>query len=119
MSQINNRILSGIQPTGNLHLGNYLGAINNFVALQKKFDCFFMLADMHAITVRHDPKILKDNIIDTAAAFLASGIDSNKNTIFIQSSVGAHAEFAPSQTCQLVMPSGEIALDTAWYHPRF
>ena len=94
MSQINNRILSGIQPTGNLHLGNYLGAINNFVALQKKFDCFFMLADMHAITVRHDPKILKDNIIDTAAAFLASGIDSNKNTIFIQSSVGAHAELA-------------------------
>ena len=94
MSQINNRILSGIQPTGNLHLGNYLGAINNFVALQKKFDCFFMLADMHAITVRHDPKILKDNIIDTAAAFLASGIDPNKNTIFIQSSVGAHAELA-------------------------
>jgi tryptophanyl-tRNA synthetase len=94
MSQINNRILSGIQPTGNLHLGNYLGAINNFVVLQKNFECFFMLADMHAITVRHDPKILKDNIIDTAAAFLASGIDPNKNTIFIQSSVGAHAELA-------------------------
>ncbi len=94
MNQVNNRILSGIQPTGNLHLGNYLGAINNFVLLQKKFECFFMLADMHAITVKHDPKVLKDNIFDTAAAFLASGIDPDKNIIFIQSSVGAHAELA-------------------------
>ena len=68
----NKRILSGIQPTGNLHLGNYLGAINNFVLLQKDFECFFMLADMHAITVNHHPEILKENILDTAAAFLAS-----------------------------------------------
>ena len=89
-----NRILSGIQPTGNLHLGNYLGAINNFVLLQKKFECFFMLADMHAITVNHDPVILHQNVLETASALLASGIDPDTNTIFVQSSVGAHAELA-------------------------
>jgi tryptophanyl-tRNA synthetase len=89
-----NRILSGIQPTGNLHLGNYLGAINNFVLLQKKFECFFMLADMHAITVNHDPDILRQNVLETASALLASGIDPDTNTIFVQSSVGAHAELA-------------------------
>ena len=64
-----NRILSGIQPTGNLHLGNYLGAINNFVLLQKKFECFFMLADMHAITVNHDPDILRQNVLETHPLF--------------------------------------------------
>ena len=93
MSQ-NKRILSGIQPTGNLHLGNYLGAIKNFVLLQKEYECFFMLANMHAITVKHDPKILEENIFDTAAAFLASGINPKSNVIFIQSSVSAHAELA-------------------------
>lgn len=89
-----NRILSGIQPTGNLHLGNYLGAINNFVLLQKRFECFFMLADMHAITVNHDPDILRQNVLETASVLIASGIDPNINTIFVQSSVGAHAELA-------------------------
>ncbi len=89
-----NRILSGIQPTGNLHLGNYLGAINNFVLLQKKFECFFMLADMHAITVNHDPDILRQNVLETASALIASGIDPDTNIIFVQSSVGAHAELA-------------------------
>jgi tryptophanyl-tRNA synthetase len=93
MSQ-NKRILSGIQPTGNLHLGNYLGAIKNFVLLQKEYECFFMLANMHAITVKHDPRTLEENILDTAATFLASGIDPNNNTIFVQSAVSAHAELA-------------------------
>ena len=93
MSQ-NKRILSGVQPTGNLHLGNYLGAIKNFVLLQKEYECFFMLANMHAITVKHDPKILEENILDTTATFLASGIDPNNNTIFVQSAVSAHAELA-------------------------
>ena len=88
------RILSGVQPTGNLHLGNYLGAINNFVLLQKNYECLFMLANLHAITVKHDPKVLRANIIDTTAAFLASGIDPQKNSIFIQSEVSAHAELA-------------------------
>src|SRR5210317_713865 len=88
------RILSGVQPTGNLHLGNYLGAINNFVLLQKNYECLFMLANLHAITVKHDPKVLQANIIDTTAAFLASGIDPQKNSIFVQSEVSAHAELA-------------------------
>ena len=90
----NKRILSGIQPTGNLHLGNYFGAINNFVLLQKEYECFFMLANMHAITVKHEPQILEDNILETTAALVASGIDPKKNTIFVQSSVSAHAELA-------------------------
>ncbi|MDC1257021.1 tryptophan--tRNA ligase, partial [Pelagibacteraceae bacterium] len=88
------RILSGIQPTGNLHLGNYFGAINNFVLLQKEYECFFMLANMHAITVKHEPQILQDNILETTAALVASGIDPKNNTIFVQSSVSAHAELA-------------------------
>ena len=90
----NKRILSGIQPTGNLHLGNYFGAINNFVLLQKEYECFFMLANMHAITVKYEPQILEDNILETTAALVASGIDPKKNTIFVQSSVSAHAELA-------------------------
>jgi len=90
----NKRILSGIQPTGNLHLGNYFGAINNFVLLQKEYECFFMLANMHAITVKHESKILKENILETTAALVASGIDPKNNTIFVQSSVSAHAELA-------------------------
>ena len=90
----NKRILSGIQPTGNLHLGNYFGAINNFVLLQKEYQCFFMLANMHAITVKHEPQILEDNILETTAALVASGIDPKNNTIFVQSSVSAHAELA-------------------------
>ena len=90
----NKRILSGIQPTGNLHLGNYFGAINNFVLLQKEYECFFMLANMHAITVKHEPKVLEENILETAAALVASGIDPKNNTIFVQSSVPAHAELA-------------------------
>ena len=90
----NKRILSGIQPTGNLHLGNYFGAINNFVLLQKEYECFFMLANMHAITVKYEPQILEDNILETTAALVASGIDPKNNTIFVQSSVSAHAELA-------------------------
>ncbi len=91
---IKNRILSGVQPTGNLHLGNYLGAIKNFVALQQKFECYFMLADLHAITIFQDPKQLKNNVIETAAAFLACGIDPKKNIIFCQSAVPGHSELA-------------------------
>ena len=76
------RVLSGIQPTGNLHLGNYLGAIKNFVSMQNSYECFYMLADLHAITVRVEPKDLKENILSTAAAFLASGLDEKKKYNF-------------------------------------
>ena len=91
---IKNRILSGVQPTGNLHLGNYLGAIKNFVKLQKDYECYFMLADLHSITIFQDPKQLRENIIETAAVFLACGLDPKKNVIFCQSSVPGHSELA-------------------------
>ncbi len=95
----NKRILSGIQPTGNLHLGNYFGAINNFVLLQKEYECFFMLANMHAITVKHEPQILEDNILETTAGFLATGLNEKKSIIFNQSSVSGHAELAWILNC--------------------
>ena len=93
------RVLSGIQPTGNLHLGNYLGAIKNFVSMQNSYECFYMLADLHAITVRVEPKDLKESILSTAAAFLASGLDEKKNIIFSQSSVRAHSELSWILNC--------------------
>ena len=88
------KIFSGVQPTGNLHLGNYLGAIKNFVALQNEKDneCVYCVVDLHAITVKQDPKILKNNIRETTAAFLASGLDYKKSIIFNQSLVPAHSE---------------------------
>ena len=88
------RVFSGVQPTGNLHLGNYLGAIRNFVDLQNKFECIYCIVDLHAITNHQDPKILKSNIFETAAAFIASGLDPKKNIIFNQASVSAHSELA-------------------------
>ena len=90
------KIFSGVQPTGNLHLGNYIGAIKNFVELQnqKNNECVFCVVDLHAITVKQNPKILKNNIRETTAAFLASGIDPKKSIIFNQSLVSAHPEGA-------------------------
>ena len=88
------RVFSGVQPTGNLHLGNYLGAIKNFVSLQNDHECIYCVVDMHAITVRQDPKTLKNNILEVAAAFVASGINPEKSIIFVQSQVNAHAELA-------------------------
>ena len=88
------RVFSGVQPTGNLHLGNYLGAIKNFVNLQNKFECVYCIVDLHAITNRQDPKELKSNILETTASFIASGLNSDKNIIFNQASVSAHSELA-------------------------
>jgi len=94
MEKVSKRILSGVQPSGDLHLGNYLGAIKNFVSLQKDFECFFCVVDLHAITVWQDPKILKQKTREVAAAFIASGIDPEKNTLFVQSQVPQHAQLA-------------------------
>ena len=90
------KIFSGVQPTGNLHLGNYLGAIKKFVDLQKdiKNNCIYCVVDLHAITVKQDPKVLKKNIRETTAAFLASGLDPKKSIIFNQSMVSSHSEGA-------------------------
>ena len=96
---VKNKVFSGVQPTGNLHLGNYLGALKNFVALQNKMDCIYCVVDLHAITVFQDPKKLKENILETAASFLAAGIDENKSMIFSQSSVRGHSELAWILNC--------------------
>jgi tryptophanyl-tRNA synthetase len=88
------RILSGIQPTGNLHLGNYLGAIRNWVELQKDYECFLFMADLHAITVPHDPAALAENTIKVAATYIACGIDPEQSTIFVQSQLPEHSELA-------------------------
>ncbi len=92
-------VFSGVQPTGNLHLGNYLGAIKNFVSLQKKMDCMYCVVDLHAITVFQNPKDLRKNILETTAGFLASGLDEKKSIIFNQSSVSGHAELAWILNC--------------------
>ena len=95
------KIFSGVQPTGNLHLGNYLGAIKNFVDLNNDpdNDCIFCVVDLHAITVKQDPKELKNNIRETVATFIASGIDPKKSIIFNQSGVAAHSEGAWILSC--------------------
>ena len=94
------KIFSGVQPTGNLHLGNYIGAIKNFVNLQNEGnDCIFCVVDLHAVTIKQDPKILKQNIRETAATFIACGIDPKKSVIFNQSSVSAHTEGAWLLSC--------------------
>ncbi len=98
------RIVSGIQPTGNLHLGNYLGAIRNWVRMQDEVaieggDCFFFLADLHAITVHNDPRELARNVRAMAAALIASGVDPERSTLFNQAAVSAHAELAWILNC--------------------
>ena len=93
------KVFSGVQPTGNLHLGNYLGAIKNFVALQENNECVYCVVDLHAITVKQDPKLLQSNTLETVATFIASGLDPKKSIIFNQSSVSAHSEFAWILNC--------------------
>jgi tryptophanyl-tRNA synthetase len=91
---ISQRVFSGVQPTGNLHLGNYLGAITKFVALQEQHDCVYCVVDMHAITVWQNPAELRDSTRQVTAAFIAAGIDPKRQIIFNQSQVHAHAELA-------------------------
>ena len=95
------KIFSGVQPTGNLHLGNYLGAIKNFVELNndKENNCIFCVVDLHAITTNQDPAKLRENIRETVATFVASGINPNKSIIFNQSKVSAHSEAAWILSC--------------------
>ncbi|OAN49125.1 tryptophan--tRNA ligase [Paramagnetospirillum marisnigri] len=88
------RIFSGVQPTGNLHLGNYLGAIRNWVRLQSEYECIFCIVDMHAITLWQDPKELVKNTREVAAGMIAAGVDASKHIVFNQSMVPAHAQLA-------------------------
>ena len=94
MASVPQRVFSGVQPTGNLHLGNYLGAIKRFVELQDRFDCIYCVVDLHAITVWQDPAELRRSIREVAAAFLAAGVDGEKHIVFNQSQVSGHAELA-------------------------
>ncbi len=94
MSKSKPRVFSGVQPTGNLHLGNYLGAITRFVDLQADHECIYCVVDMHAITVAQDPKELTKNIREVTAAFLAAGVDPQAHIVFNQSQVSGHAELA-------------------------
>ena len=85
------RVFSGVQPTGNLHIGNYLGAIKNFVNLQTKYECIYCVVDLHAITNKHVPKDLKDNVLETTASFIASGLDPKK-VLFLIKQVFLHTQ---------------------------
>ena len=92
-------VFSGVQPTGNLHLGNYLGALKKFVSLQKEMECIYCVVDLHAITVFQKPSELHDNVLETTAGFLATGLDPDKSVIFNQSSVSGHTELAWILNC--------------------
>ena len=92
-------VFSGVQPTGNLHLGNYLGALKNFVSLQKEMNCIYCVVDLHAITVFQSPNQLRNNVLETVASFLATGLNPEKSIIFNQSSVSGHTELAWILNC--------------------
>lgn len=93
------RVFSGVQPTGNIHIGNYLGALKQFVELQDENECIYCIVDLHSITLPQDPKELRKHILDVAALYLAIGIDPKKSTIFVQSDVSGHAELSWILTC--------------------
>ena len=99
-------ILSGIQATGNLHLGNYLGALNNWTKMQDEYDCYYMIADLHTLTIRNNPEDLRENTLKLIALYIAAGLDPEKNTIFIQSHVPAHTQLSWVLNCYTYM--GEL-----------
>ena len=93
------RVFSGVQPTGNIHLGNYLGALKQFVELQDDNECIYCIVDLHSITVPQDPKELRKHILDVAALYLSIGVDPKKSTVFVQSDVSGHSELSWILTC--------------------
>jgi tryptophanyl-tRNA synthetase len=92
-------VLSGIQPSGGLTLGNYLGAVKNWVELQERYDCYYTLVDLHTITVRQDAADLRERCYKTLALMMACGLDPQRNVLFVQSHVGAHARLAWILNC--------------------
>ena len=101
------RVFSGVQPTGNIHIGNYLGALRQFVELQDDNECIYCIVDIHSITVPHDPKELRKHILDVASLYLAVGIDPKKSIIFVQSDVSGHSELSWILTCSAY--TGELS----------
>ena len=106
------QILSGIQPSGILTLGNYLGALRNWVKIQDEYDCKFFIADLHAITVSQDPEVLRQNTKNVIMQYIASGLDPEKNTIFVQSHVHEHSELGWILNCTTYM--GELSRMTQY-----
>ena len=106
------RVFSGVQPTGNIHIGNYIGAIKQFVEAQETMDCFYCVVDLHSVTLPQDPKELYSHTLDVAALYMSAGLDPNKSTIFIQSSVPAHAELAWLLQCNSY--TGELSRMTQY-----
>ena len=109
-------LLSGVQPSAaSLHLGNYLGALTQWVAMQEQFNAYYVIVDLHAITVPQDPKVLRENTRRTAAQYIAAGLDPNKSSLFVQSHVPAHAQLGEllalslTQRCFDAIPSRKIA----------
>ena len=100
-------LLSGIQPSGDLTLGSYLGAIKNWADLAKEFDCYYFMADMHTITVRQNPAELRRHTLEQLASYIACGLDPNENTLFIQSHVHQHAELGWVLQCYTMF--GELS----------
>lgn len=105
-------ILSGIQATGDLHLGHYIGVLKRFVEMQEEYDCYYMIANLHALTVRRDPKELKENAYKLLASYIAAGLDPDKSTIFLQSQVHEHAELGWVLDCYTYM--GELSRMTQY-----
>lgn len=106
------RVFSGVQPTGNIHIGNYLGALRQFVDLQEDSECIYCIVDLHAITVPQDPKELKKHILDVAALYMAIGVDPKKSIVFVQSDVKQHSELAWILNCNTYM--GELSRMTQY-----
>ncbi|MCK5448289.1 MAG: tryptophan--tRNA ligase [Gemmatimonadetes bacterium] len=107
MTQGKSRVFSGIQPSGELHLGNYLGAIQNWVALTERYDCIYCIVDLHAVTIPYQPSELQDRIYQLAVGLLASGLDPDRCTLFVQSAVPEHAEL--QWLLNTVAPLGELS----------
>jgi len=101
------RIFSGIRPTGNIHIGNYLGAVKQWIELQEKNECVFCIVDMHAVTTPYDPKEMKKNILEAASIYLAAGVDPDKSIILVQSDVKEHTELA--WLLSTITPMGELS----------
>src|SRR5260370_12619104 len=114
-SRMKQRVFSGVQPSGNLHIGNYLGALKSWVRIQKDYESIYGIVDLHAVTAYQDPAELRAKIEETAALFLACGIDAQESAIVVQSSVHAHAELAWMLTC--VTPVGWLQRMTQ-YKPK-
>ena len=116
MENTKKTILSGIKPTGNLNIGGYLGAVKNWIKMQDDYNCLYCIADLHSLTIRIDPSVLRRNSLELFALYLSCGLDPEKNTIFFQSHVSQHAELAWILDCYTMF--GELSRMTQFKEKR-